>query len=234
MTFKKIKTNIDPSKVNPPSKKEIDELLNLMVDQPFRSIGLTNKLNRIWFSDFDEHGLKNVIRFQLTKGLGAVFVFGKCFKFLPTISNSKRFINHKTDKSTTVHLFDYSSSVIIYKNFLQKKPLQLSVMNHSDLEKGLDIFVKKGIKEINDWFDNNSSVEDCISTTLIQINAGDKYALHWPDQNYVLSHLLSKTNDLKSRDYYLNKFLEGRRELLNKDMEAIIRKNLDVLANNMQ
>ncbi len=234
MAFKRIKTNIDISKVNPPSKLEIDELLKLKVDRAFRSIGLTNKLkNRIWFSDFDEQGVKNVIRFQLTKGFGAVFVFGKCFKFLPTISNSKRLINHKTDKSTTVHLFDYSSSITVSKNFIKRKPLQLSVMNYSYLSDGLDTFVRKGIKEIDHWFHNNQSIQDCINTSLQQIYLAEEYAFRSPNQNYILSYLFSKTGDLKAREHHLNKFLDSRYELLDHSIETTIRKNLDLLANNL-
>lgn len=78
MKFKMLKTNIDISKVNPASKDEINDLLTLYVDASLNSIGLTNRLNeRIWFNEFDKNGIKNVVRFQLTKRTWRCFYFWK-------------------------------------------------------------------------------------------------------------------------------------------------------------
>lgn len=230
--FKKLQTNIDFSKVNPPSKEKIDGLLQLKVDEALKSIDLTQNLNnRIWFSDFDNKGLKNVVRFQLTKGLGAVFVFGKCFTFLPTISSSKKLINHKTDKSTTVHLFDHSDSLMVRNIFRQQKPLRLSIINHSTFSKDLDNFVQHGIEQIKNWFDINQSIEDCINTALNQLSAGEQYSLHSPNQNYILSFLYSEIGKEEEAKKHLNKFIERRYNMLNKEIESKIREKIKTLAN---
>lgn len=196
MKFKTLKTNIDISKVKPASKVEINDLLTLNVDSSLCSIGLTNKLNdRTWFNEFDNNGIKNVVRFQLTKGLGGTFVFGKCFDFLPTISNSQKLKNHETSKSTTLHLFDWSDSIEVKNNLFLKKKLQISVINKKQLSKDLEIFTNKGIKEINNWFEKNKSLDNCIDTCLKQIYIGDQYNLHSPNQIYVLSFLYAKKGD---------------------------------------
>jgi len=40
------------------------------------------------------------------KGETGTFTYGNCFQFVPTYSNSAKMINHKTDKSTKLHLFE--------------------------------------------------------------------------------------------------------------------------------
>lgn len=232
MKFKTIKTNIDISKVNPASKVEINDLLTLIVDNPLNRIGLINSLNkRIWFSEFDKNGIKNVVRFQLSKGLGAIFVFGKCFDFLPTISNSQKLKNHKTSKSTTVHLFDWSDSIEVKKNLIFKKQLKISVINKKQLDKDLEIFAKKGIEEINNWFDKNKSIDSCIDTCLKQISRGNQYSLHYPNQVYVLSFLFAKIGDKEKADFYFDKYLKDRYEKLNPETQNQITEKLNTLAN---
>lgn len=228
-----LKTNIDISKINPASKVEITDLLTLNVDRTLNSIGLTNKLNdKIWFSEFDEYGIKNVVRFQLTKGFGAIFVFGKCFDFLPTISNSQKLKNHKTLKSTTVHLFDWSDSIEVKKNLILKKQLKISVINKKQLSKDLQIFAKKGINEINNWFDKNESIDNCIDTCLKQISIGNQYKLHFPNQVYVLSFLYAKIGDNEKANFYFDKYLRDRYEKLNPKIGNQITEKLNTLANN--
>ena len=230
MTFKEIKSNINPSKVNPPDKVEIDKLIKIKLDKTFEAIGLANKLNdRIWFSDFDDSGQKNVVHFQLTKGLGAVFIFGKCFNFVPIISGTEKLTYHKTDKSTTVHLFDSSDSIQIRSLFGKKKPLQLTLINQSEFSKSLDVFIRYGLIAIKQWFDNNPSIEDCIKTCLQQISLGENYLLHNPSQDYLISFLSAKLVDKSRMNYHLNKFLVNRNKPINKDVEMAIRKQLNKL-----
>ncbi len=232
MKFKTQRTNIDISKVNPTSKVEINDLLTLNVDKSLKSMGLTNSLNeRIWFDEFDENGMKNVVRFQLTKGLGAVFVFGKCFDFLPTISDSQKLKNHKTSKSTTVHLFDWSDSIEVKKNLIFTKHLKISVINKKQLAKDLEIFAKKGINEIKNWFDKNKSIESCIDTCLNQISKGNGYSLHYPNQVYVLSFLYAKIGDNQKANFYFDKYLRERHEKLNPEVENQLKKKINTLAN---
>lgn len=226
--------NFDISKVDPPNRTEIDLLLKSKVDVAFKTIGLSNVLNnRVWFSDFDNNGLKSVVRFQLTKGLGAVFVFGKCFEFLPTISNSHKLINHKTDKSTTLHLFDYTDSIIIRPKFGKPRQLLISVTNKSDFSKGLDLFLKFGLDKIKSWFEANQTIENCIETGLKQLSVNEQYSLHSPNQNYVLSYLYSKQGKPNEANAYLEKFLEERYDMLNEEIETKIRERIHTLANNV-
>jgi hypothetical protein len=234
MKFETLKTNIDISKVNPASKVEINDLLTLNVDGTFNSIGLTNRLNeRIWFNEFDRNGIKNVIRFQLKKGLGAIFVFGNCFDFLPTISESQKLKNHKTSKSTTVHLFDWSDSIEVKWNLIFKKQLKISVINKKQLAKDLEIFAKNGIEEIKNWFDKNKSIESCIDTCLNQISKGNEYSLHSPNQVYILSFLYAKIGDNEKAEFYFDKYVKDRYEKLNPEIENQIKIKLNTLANNV-
>ena len=40
------------------------------------------------------------------KGETGTFTYGNCFEFIPTYSQTATIKNHKTDKSTTLHLFE--------------------------------------------------------------------------------------------------------------------------------
>ncbi|RZN81030.1 MAG: hypothetical protein EVB11_10735 [Winogradskyella sp.] len=224
--FKRIRANINISKINPLSKAEIDTILIDKIDSSFTKIGLNKKLgNRIWFSDFDSEGTKNVIRFQLSKGLGAVFIFGKCFSFLPTISNNSRFINHKTDKSTELHLFDYSSH--IYSNSLiSKKSLEISIINQNEFKNGISNMFKFGVEYIDEWFNNNNTISNCLSTAENQLKTNDEYSTHFPDQNYVLSFLYNQLGDKENTELYLNKFLNHR--ACSDELEFKIRSKLNL------
>lgn len=202
--FKRLNANINLNNVNPPNKSEIDYLVSSKFDLAFKAIGLSNKVDkRLWFSDFDEFGLKNVIRFQLTKGLGAVFVFGKCFNFVPTISTSGRLIRHRTDKSTTLHLFDYSNDIKSKKLLGKKRRCEINLLNQNLFINDLDFLKKNGIDFINDWFKINQNVEQCIQTSLEQISLKGHYLLHSPNQLYVLAFLHSKVGNLiKSKEFF--------------------------------
>lgn len=61
----------------------------------------------LWYSDFNEFGIKKVFKYTRLKGISGVFAWGVCFDFIPTFSNTKRLKNHKSDKSTTLHLFEW-------------------------------------------------------------------------------------------------------------------------------
>lgn len=171
--------------------------------------------------------------FSLQKGLGAVFIFGKCFDFLPTVSDSQKLKNHKTSKSTNVHLFDWSDSIKVKKNLFFNKQLKISVINKTQLAKDLEIFASKGVEEIQNWFDNNKSIESCIDTCLDQISKGNEYSLHSPNQAYILSFLFAKIGDKEKADFYFDKYLKDRYIKLNPDIQYEIRNKLNTLANSV-
>ncbi|WP_282081433.1 hypothetical protein [Aquimarina algiphila] len=82
------------------------EIFAKVVTPRFAEIGLNNWNGKyIWFSDFNDEGIKHVVEYNVLKGFGGSFSFGNCFDFVPTISG-KKLINHRTDKSTKVIYFN--------------------------------------------------------------------------------------------------------------------------------
>ncbi len=79
------------------------EIFNEIVTPKFSQIGLTNWNGKyLWFSNFNEEGIKYVIEYNVLKGFGGSFSFGICYDFVPTITSQNKLTYHKTDKSTKI------------------------------------------------------------------------------------------------------------------------------------
>ncbi len=105
--FKIINKNAFPKLEEVSASKRI-EIFNDIVTPTLNNIGLEKWDGKYtWNNDFNDNGIKHVVRYQVFKSFNGSFSYGNCFSFIPTTSNNgKKLTNHKTDKSTTLHLWE--------------------------------------------------------------------------------------------------------------------------------
>ena len=60
----------------------------------------------LWFDDFNDEEIKRVFHYNLMKGETGTFTYGVCFNFVQTYTETALIKNHRTDKSTKLHLFE--------------------------------------------------------------------------------------------------------------------------------
>ena len=85
---------------------------------------------------------------------------------------------------------------------------------------------KFGVEYIDEWFNNNNTISNCLSTAENQLKTNDEYSTHFPDQNYVLSFLYNQLGDKENTELYLNKFLNHR--ACSDELEFKIRSKLNL------
>lgn len=95
--FKKIKDVIDRRKSIDNIHDDIQNLDEVLVEKrieifkeivtpKFAEIGLNNWNGKyLWYSNFNEEGIKHVIEYNVFKYYGGSFTFGNCYNFIPRI-----------------------------------------------------------------------------------------------------------------------------------------------------
>lgn len=222
--FKQIKTDFDYKSFEMPSKEEVNSILEEFVN-PFASeLGLTkcNKKNQ-WFGSFNTEGIKSVLEFTRLKGLSGAFKFGNCFNFLPTISSSKKLLNHRTDRSTKLHLFESTYKI---RNNLSDHAMGdlISFHNKIEFQNSLLKLVEKYKPIISMWYDNNKTISENINSAKYQLSVGSDYLINSPSLDYVLSFLYMKIGEDEKSTRHLNKFIETNKQFLNEGVELKIRR----------
>ena len=229
MKFKEIKHNINLRTLSPVTSEIIKKLLIKHIVPVAKELGLINSINNNqWFNHFNENGIKHVIQFQKTKGNQAILAYGNCFEFLPTISGSNKIVNHRTDKSTKLHLFEYANTAT-KKYFFRTKQLEsISLNNEKEFEKTLSNCILGHKEIIRNWFKNNTSLNQNIASCIRQSNQNDGYAQHYPTYDYVLSFLYSKNSDqLKASEKWCN-FKTNNQELYNSEILKNIEQKINI------
>ncbi|WP_298489459.1 hypothetical protein [uncultured Maribacter sp.] len=162
-----------------------------------------------WYNDFNESGIKHVVRYQVFKGFNGSFAYGNCFSFIPTTSNNgKKLINHKTDKSTTLHLWErldgWKES---FEGTQRENPYdKISHWNEKDFRKTLDLVIKKYPKRLENWFDEHNNIEQSILTVKKQIDLGGSYDFNSPSQQYLLAFLYAYKGDIDTAYNYIQNY----------------------------
>lgn len=229
MRFKEIKHNINLVTLSPLNSERIKELLIKHVAPVAIELGLTSSTNKNqWFNQFDKNGIKHVIQFQQSKGNEAILSYGNCFEFIPTISGSNKIVNHRTDKSTKLHLFEYANTAT-KKHFFKTKQLEpISLHNEKEFEKTLSNSILGHKEIIENWFRSNSSIIQNIETCLDQLNQKEKYSLHYPTHDYVLSFLYSKNNEQLKANKKWSEFKNNNEELYNSTILETIEQKIKI------
>lgn len=224
--FRKIKDIIDRRKVIDEIYDDIKnldevllekrlEILNEIATPKFSEIGLNNWNGKyLWFSNFNEDGIKFVIEYNVFKGFGGSFSFGICYDFVPTISSQNKLIFHKTDKSTKIIYFKRLEAwQKSYENNNRINPDKISTVNEEKFRKSLNNVIENNIPKLKKWFEENKTIDQNIASLLNEIkNPPYEIGRRIISFEYILGFIYAKKNDFISAEYYINKHFENRNE----------------------
>ena len=211
-----------------PEADRVKELLNQHLTPMLKELGLDNwNNNYLWFGEFNEQDIKPVFQFVRLKGLKATFTYGNCFKFVPTISDSEKVSNHRTHKSTALHLFERTEGW--HNSFNDDKDKSndyITLWNEKEFEKSLVRLRDKYAPILKKWYLNNRTIEQNIRTAKYQIDQGNAYNINWPNQQHILAFLYAYHGELSKADQSLDNFFK-RHTHLSENLENTIRRKLE-------
>jgi len=180
------------SRKPPLTKTQLKSLLHEIITPKLLDIGLTKyDGNYTWFSEFNSQKINFVFHYNLMKGETGTFTYGNCFQFVPTYSNSAKMINHKTDKSTKLHLFERTEG---WRKSFEGEPFtdKTSHWGETDCRKSIEELLEKYIPIMETWWINNSTIDQNIKTANYQIEKGGGYRVNHPKANYIKAFLTGK------------------------------------------
>ncbi|MBZ4034938.1 hypothetical protein K6T82_09175 [Flavobacterium sp. 17A] len=178
----------------------------------FAEIGLKNWNGKyIWFSDFNEYGVKHVIEYHVFKGFGGSFSYGNCFDFVPTISNGK-WINHKTDKSTKNLFFNRFEG---WQKSLDRdsliNPDRISTINGDKFNASLDKVLSTNLPKLQKWFNANETIEQNIDTLIAMTkNPPTEIGTRIISFEYLLAFLYWNKSNYPEAKNWIQKHFEKR------------------------
>lgn len=175
------------------------DIFKEIVTPEFEKIGLNKWDGKYtWFNDFNNENVKHVVHYQVLKGIQGSFSYGNCFSFIPTVSNGKKLINHRTDKSTILHLFErldgWKGS---FENNKNSKDFVLH-WNEKEFRNSLESIIKTYPIKMRKWFEDNSTVNQNIQSATKQVLQKGSYEYHGPDQKYILAFLYANKGDIST------------------------------------
>jgi len=190
------------------------EIFKEVATPKFAKIGFTNWNEKyIWFSDFNEDGIKHVIQYHPFKGYTGSFSYGICFDFIPTISG-KKLVNHRTEKSTKIIFQKLLEGWQNYKEGKKVYPYKLNMSNKKKLRLSLDKVLWHNTPKIEKWFNANQTIDQVTHSLLEDIkNPPFMYEFEKPiiAPEYIIAFVYKKKNDVKSAEFWMNKYFEKKR-----------------------
>ena len=176
------------------NSKTVGEILNEIISPRLSNRGLIWNGKYLWF-DQPQNSIRQVFRYSRLKGETGTFVWGVCLDFVPTISSNKLKF-HRTDKSVTQHLFEWTDE---YSNSFFGGQLDGAITTHwgkRETEISILRLLDKYQHKIDNCFDRASTNENLIAIAEQQIKSGKSYKFHSPNQRLVLAFLQANTNQL--------------------------------------
>jgi hypothetical protein len=211
----------DYSKLDIPKAENIKGILDEHLTPMLRDAGLaTWNGNYQWFGEFNEYGIRPVFQFVRLKGLSGTFAYGNCFKFMPTVSGTNKLLNHRTDKSVCLHLFERTEGWRESFNGSELTDI-VSFLNDKDFEKTLIQLRDNYQPKFEDWFSTNRTIPENIITAEKQLKGGSAYRINSPAQNYVLAFLYALNGDIKLSQERVKSYYSSRPDF-NKEIEKSI------------
>jgi hypothetical protein len=197
-------------KDDPITKTVLKTILDEKLTSLLKEIGLTKYNGEyLWYSDFNEERIRLVFKYDLMKGATGLFSWGVCFADIPTYTQTKELKNHKTDKSTTLHLWDWPRG---YSKSFEGggKPTELiSHWGEKECRGTLTEIFNKYRSEIILWYKKASTISGCMEIVSEQINRGKgAYNIHFPHPKYIQIFLTAKLGDKMKAIELLNAFKE--------------------------
>lgn len=187
-------------------------ILEEVVTAKFAEIGLKNWNGKyIWFSDFNEEGIKHVIEYNVFKGFGGSFSFGNCYDFIPTFSN-KTLINHKTDKSTAILFYNrlegWQKSYEINSRI---NPDRISTVNEKKFRSTLNLVLNENLSKLKKWFDENKTLDQNIESLYQKIeNPPYEIGQRIISNEYLLSFFMARKNNFNESQKWINKHFDKK------------------------
>ncbi len=179
---------------SPVDKETLNRILQETVSARLEKKGFKWDGSSLWFKD-NKSSIKQVFQYVRLKGEQGTFAWGVCLDFVPTISGGKMKY-HRTDKSVKLHLFEWTEE---YANSFFGGQLGNGVATHwgeTEAKQSIARLFDKYQKEILDWFESASSIDNLIEIAKRQIQTERSYIVHSPNPKFVLAFLLAKSGQL--------------------------------------
>jgi len=188
------------------------EIFAEKVTPKFAEIGLKNWNGKyIWFSDFNEHGIKHVIEYNVLKGFRGSFTYGNCFDFVPTISNGK-WINHKTNKSTKILFFNrLDGCQESLNNDRLINPDIISTVNEDKFNSDLDKVLQANLPRLEEWFSKNETIEQNLNSLISMTkNLPRDIGTRIISFEYLLAFFYSNKSNYQEAENWIQKHFEKK------------------------
>jgi hypothetical protein len=183
-------------KEDPITKTFLKTILNETLTPLLKTLGLTKYNGEyLWYSDFNDEGIKFVFKYTLMKGESGLFSWGVCIEDIPTYTQTKELKNHRTDKSTTLHLWDWPKG---YSKSFEGGGRPTDLISHwgeKECRQTINEVFNKYSSEIELWYRKASTTAGCLELANGQIDKGGAYNVHFPNPKYVLIFLTAKLGD---------------------------------------
>jgi hypothetical protein len=198
---------------DPITKTILKSILNEKLSPFLKELGLMNYNGEfLWYSDFNVEGIKMVFKYTLMKGESGLFSWGLCFKDIPTFTQAKELKYHRTEKSTTLHLFEWP---VGYAKSFEGGGRPTDLISHwgeNECILSINEVFKKYRNELIGWYGNSKTTELCLELANEQINKGGSYNIHFPNPKYIRIFLTAKLGDkpkaLEMLNTYKTAYLE--------------------------
>lgn len=181
------------------------EIFQEVVSPRLAKIGLNNWDGKyLWFSDFNNEGIKHVVEYNVFKSFGGSFSYGNCFDCVPTISG-KKLINHRTDKSTKIIYFKRLDDS--QKSFEKNKSIntdRINTINEQKFRDSLEQVLFINAPKLKNWFSEKTTLEENISGLLYDVkNPTFEIGQRIISSEYILAFLYKRKGDLESAEFWL-------------------------------
>ncbi|MBQ3569473.1 MAG: hypothetical protein IJA20_02245 [Methanocorpusculum sp.] len=172
---------------------ELKKILARRVDPILSAEGYSYDGAYQWIGPWENDHSRRIIKTSLLKGAGVIYMWGRCYDFIPVISNDgKSYRYQRTDKSAGLQMFprptDLHAAPIPEMKGVPKE-FSLFGPDLADVERRtFDAFIEtKPLWET--WFGLTEGYEAAIAELDRQINYG--YSVNWPAVAYVKAFLLA-------------------------------------------
>lgn len=198
------------------------EIFNELITPRFAEIGLKNWDGKyLWHSDFNNEGIRHVIKYEVFKYFGGSFSYGNCYDFIPTFDNKNQLKYHKS--KSNIIIFDYNKLdgwQEDYEKNYTKKPYKISTVNEKKLRDSIFSVLDYNLLIINKWFLNNKTIDENIQNLVFKIKNPEFEYSHIQrsiSSNYITSFLYASKEDYSNSLKYMEQHFKDK--LLKNDIE---------------
>lgn len=176
------------------------EIFNELITPQFAEIGLANWNGKyLWFSDYNEDGIRHVIEYNVFRYFGGSFTYGNCYNFVPVFNNKNKLSYCKTDKSTKVMYYKrFKGWQKSYETESQINVDKISTVNEEKLRKSINLVLENNLSYLNEWFNKTKTLDENIAALKFDYENPPFEYSHVKRRisvNYLLSFLYDKKGE---------------------------------------